>query len=130
MRIMKSLCVLLFIGLMGTAHAATDSYPTHLIKIIVPWPAGGVADVLARITSQSLSHKLGQTVIVDNRPGAGTNIGSEIVAKSAADGYTLLLASSNNAVNMTLYKNVQYNIVKDFEPISELAVVPNILVVN
>jgi tripartite-type tricarboxylate transporter receptor subunit TctC len=109
---------------------AVESYPTRPIKIIVPWPAGGVADFLARISADGLSKKLGQPVIVENRPGAGTNIGSELVAKASPDGYTLLLSSSNNAVNMTLYKNMSYDAVRDFAPISLLAMVPNILVVN
>jgi len=109
---------------------AADTYPTGPIKIIVPWPAGGVADLLARIAADGLSQKLGQPVIVDNRAGAGTNIGSEFVAKASPDGYTLLLASSNNAVNMTLYGKMPYDTVKDFSPISLLAIVPNILVVS
>jgi tripartite-type tricarboxylate transporter receptor subunit TctC len=108
---------------------AAETYPTRPIKIIVPWPAGGVADFLARISADGLSKKLGQPVIVEDRPGAGTNIGSELVAKASPDGYTLLLSSSTNAVNMTLYKNMPYDTVKDFAPISLLAMVPNILVV-
>jgi tripartite-type tricarboxylate transporter receptor subunit TctC len=130
MRGLKSLCLALSLVVVGAMQASAETYPSHTIKIIVPWPAGGVADVLGRITAESLSRQLGQTVIVDNRPGAGTNIGSELVARADPDGYTLLLASTNNAVNMTLYKNMRYDITKDFEPISQLALVPNILVAN
>jgi tripartite-type tricarboxylate transporter receptor subunit TctC len=90
----------------------------------------GVADFLARISADGLSKKLGQPVVVEDRPGAETNIGSELVAKASLDGHTLLLSSSTNAVNMTLYKNMPYDTVRDFAPISLLAMVPNILVVN
>jgi tripartite-type tricarboxylate transporter receptor subunit TctC len=109
---------------------AAGTYPTRLIKIIVPWPAGGVADFLARIAADRFSQNLSQPVIVEDRPGAGTNIGSEVVAKAMPDGYTLLLASSNNAVNMSLYGKMPYDTAKDFSPISLLAIVPNILVLN
>jgi tripartite-type tricarboxylate transporter receptor subunit TctC len=98
--------------------------------MIVPWPAGGVADFLARVAADRFSQNLSQPVIVEDRPGAGTNIGSEVVAKAPPDGYTLLLASSNNAVNMSLYGKMPYDTAKDFSPISLLAIVPNILVLN
>ncbi|MEW6768748.1 MAG: tripartite tricarboxylate transporter substrate binding protein [Pseudomonadota bacterium] len=130
MRTLKLICALILCSLSTMALAANDAYPSRVIKIIVPWPAGGVADVLGRISAEELSKSLGQTVIVDNKPGAGTNIGSEVVAKADPDGYTLLLGSSNNAVNMTLYKTMRYDVGKDFVPISLLAMVPNILVVN
>ena len=130
MRPPRAFCALLLCAAFSAPAIAADTYPTRPIKIIVPWPAGGVADFLARIAADGLSQKLGQPVIVDNRAGAGTNIGSEFVAKASPDGYTLLLASSNNAVNMTLYGKMPYDTVKDFSPISLLAIVPNILVVN
>jgi len=130
MRLLSTICALLLCAAFSAPAIAADTYPTRPIKIIVPWPAGGVADFLARIAADGLSQKLGQPVIVDNRAGAGTNIGSEFVAKASPDGYTLLLASSNNAVNMTLYGKMPYDTVKDFSPISLLAIVPNILVVN
>jgi tripartite-type tricarboxylate transporter receptor subunit TctC len=130
MRLLSTICALLLCAAFSAPVIAADTYPTRPIKIIVPWPAGGVADFLARIAADGLSQKLGQPVIVDNRAGAGTNIGSEFVAKASPDGYTLLLASSNNAVNMTLYGKMPYDTVKDFSPISLLAIVPNILVVS
>lgn len=120
----------IFLAAALPALASADTYPSRVVKIIVPWPAGGAADAIGRITADELSKILGQTVIVDNRPGAGTNIGSEAVARSEPDGYTLLIGSTNNAVNMTLYKSVRYSIEKDFEPIAILANVPNILVAN
>ncbi|MGC2075887.1 MAG: tripartite tricarboxylate transporter substrate-binding protein [Xanthobacteraceae bacterium] len=130
MRLLRSIGALALCAIFATPVYAADSYPVRPVKIVVPWPAGGVADFLARIVADGLSQKLGQPFIVDNRAGAGTNIGSEFVAKATPDGYTLLLASSNNAVNMTLYSSMPYDAVKDFAPISLLATVPNILVVN
>ena len=129
MKTLNCFIAVLFCFVSTVVHGA-DQYPSRVVKIIVPWPAGGAADTIARFTADILSKKLGQPFIVDNRPGAGTNIGTEVVAKASPDGYTLLLSSSNNAVNMTLYKNVRYDFEKDFEPISVLANVPNILVVN
>lgn len=114
----------------GASAFAQESYPSKPVKIVVPWPPGGVADYLGRAVAEKLTQGLGQPFIIENRPGAGTNIGSEVVAKSPPDGYTLLIASSNNAVNMSLYKDLGYDAAKDFEPISLLALVPNILVVN
>lgn len=121
----------------GTAFFASSSppvlsqtYPAKPVRIIVPWPAGGVADFLGRAISQKLSDAWGSQVIVDNRPGGATNIGSEIVAKAQPDGYTLLMASSNNAVNMSLYKKLPYDTEKDFSPITLVATVPNILVTH
>jgi tripartite-type tricarboxylate transporter receptor subunit TctC len=130
MRLFIAICAFLLCATFSASASAAETYPTRPIKIIVPWPAGGVADFLARISADGISKKLGQPVIVENRPGAGTNIGSELVAKASPDGYTLLLSSSNNAVNMTLYKNMPYDTVRDFSPICLLAMVPNILVVN
>jgi len=130
MRPPRAFCALLLCAAFCVPVIAAGTYPTRPIKIIVPWPAGGVADFLARIAADGLSQKLGEPVIVEDRPGAGTNIGSELVARASPDGYALLLASSNNAVNMTLYGKVPYDTAKDFSPISLLAIVPNILVVN
>ena len=129
MKIKALLATVLFSLVLPTALAA-QNYPSRVVKIIVPWPAGGAADAIGLITADELTKTLGQTFIVDNRPGAGTNIGSEFVAKADPDGYTLLIGSTNNAVNMTLYKSMRYDIEKDFEPISILADVPNILVAN
>ena len=130
MRLLRIICALSLYAALCASVIAADAYPTRPIKIIVPWPAGGVADFLARIAADRLSQNLSQPVIVEDRPGAGTNIGSEVVAKASPDGYTLLLASSNNAVNMSLYRKMPYDTGKDFSPISLLAIVPNILVLN
>jgi tripartite-type tricarboxylate transporter receptor subunit TctC len=126
-----ALCLLLMFAIGGAPARADDAkWPARPITIIVPWPPGGVADYVARVIGQKISADLGQSVIVENRPGAGTNIGSDYVAKARPDGYTLLLSSSNNAVNTFLFRNMPYDPVKSFTPVSLLVNVPNVLVVN
>jgi tripartite-type tricarboxylate transporter receptor subunit TctC len=113
------------------ASAFAADYPTKPIRLVVPFAAAGTTDFLARAIAQKLGHNLGTTVIVDNRPGAGGNIGSDIVAKSDPDGYTLLLGTvGTHAINASLYKKMPYDTVKDFAPITLVASVPNIVVVN
>ncbi|MCY0852859.1 tripartite tricarboxylate transporter substrate binding protein [Cupriavidus sp. D39] len=110
------------------AHAA---YPDKPIRLVVPYTPGGVTDLLARAVAKALSERVQQSVIVDNRAGAGGNIGAEVVAKSPADGYTLLMGSAaTQAINASLYKRLPYDHIKDFAPITLVAEVPNILVVN
>jgi len=111
----------------GTAHAA---YPDHPIRWIVPFPAGGAMDNIARTLGEDMSKTLGQAVVVENRPGAGGNIGAELVARAPADGYTLLIVANGMAVNPALYGKLGYDPIKDFAPVSLLAVVPNVLVAN
>ena len=107
------------------------SYPTKPVRLVVPFPAGGTTDILARAVAQQLSVGWGQQVIVDNRPGAGGNIGSELVAKAAPDGYTLLMGTvGTHAINPSLYAKMPYDHVKDFTPVVLVAGVPNVLVVN
>jgi tripartite-type tricarboxylate transporter receptor subunit TctC len=107
------------------------NYPTKPVRLVVPFPAGGTTDILARAVAQTLSEAWGQQVIVDNRPGAGGNIGSDLVAKSKPDGYTLLMGTvGTHAINPSLYKNMPYDHVKDFAPVILVAGVPNVLVVN
>jgi tripartite-type tricarboxylate transporter receptor subunit TctC len=111
--------------------ATGQSYPSKPIRLVVPFPAGGTTDLLARAMAQKLSEALGQQVVVDNRPGAGGNIGSDIVAKSAPDGYTLLMGTvGTHAINVSLYAKMPYDAVKDFAPIVLVAGVPNVLVVH
>jgi tripartite-type tricarboxylate transporter receptor subunit TctC len=113
------------------AAAQGGAYPTKPIRIVVPFPAGGTTDILARAVAQQLSQAWGQQVIVDNRPGAGGNIGSELVAKSAPDGYTLLMGTvGTHAINPSLYAKMPYDHVKDFAPVILVAGVPNVLVVH
>ncbi|TMJ28033.1 MAG: tripartite tricarboxylate transporter substrate binding protein [Alphaproteobacteria bacterium] len=112
-------------------NARAEAYPARPIKFIVPWPAGGVADTIARITAEKLSTRLGQNLIVDNRPGASGNIGMAATAAAPADGYTLVLTPTNSlTVNQTLYKNLPFDTARDFLPLTILATVPNVLVVN
>ena len=106
------------------------AYPSKPIRFILPFPPGGGTDTLARIVGLKLAENLGQAVVMDNRPGAGANIGAEIAAHSAADGYTLLMGNIAHAINMTLYGKPGYDLVKDFAPITLLASTPNILVVH
>ncbi|RJG07194.1 tripartite tricarboxylate transporter substrate binding protein [Noviherbaspirillum cavernae] len=111
------------------AHA--QIYPSKPIKLVVPFAAGGTTDILARAVGAELGKAWGQQVIIDNRPGAGGNIGSEIVAKSAADGYTLLMGTvGTHAINQALYPKLPYDPVKDFAPVTLVAAVPNVLVIN
>lgn len=116
---------------MHSAAYAADTYPVKPVRLIVPFPPGGPADGLARTVGDRLSASLGQSVIVDNRPGAGGNIGMELAAKAAPDGYTLVLAPAGNlTVNPSLYRNVPYDVARDFAPVTVIAAVPNLLVVN
>ncbi len=114
----------------ASATAAQD-YPTKTIRLIVPYPPGGGNDALARLFGQKLSAAWGQQVIVDNRPGAGTTIGTTLAAKAPPDGYTLLLSSiASHAVSPNLYRNPGYDPIKDFAPITLLAVAPMLVGVN
>ena len=106
-------------GLLAPASQAA-SYPVKPIRIIAPFAAGGGVDFVARITSQKLSAGLGQSVIIDNRPGAAGNIGTELVAKAPADGYTVLAVSNSFTVNPSLYRKIPYDPIKDFEPVTLL----------
>jgi len=111
--------------------AQAENYPSKPIKMIVPFSVGGTTDILARIIGQELTKAWGQQVIIDNRPGAGGNIGADLVAKSAPDGYTLVMGTvGTHAINASLYKKMPYDTVKDFAPITLVAAVPNVLVVH
>ena len=114
-----------------TFGALAQGYPNRPIKLVVPFPAAGTTDILARAAAQKLTESLGQAVVVDNRPGAGGNIGSDLVAKSAPDGYTLLMGTvGTHAINPSLYAKMPYDHIKDFVPVVLVASVPNVLVVN
>ena len=109
---------------------AQAAYPNKPIRLIVPFPAGGATDILARALSQKLGEKIGQTVVVDNRPGAGGTIGADAASKSAADGYTLLLAtSSTHSIGPAINAKIPYNAEADFTPIAYVASSPNVVVV-
>ena len=110
---------------------AQAAYPSRTIKMIVPYPAGGTTDLLGRLVADQLKSGLNATVVVENKPGAGTTLGADQVAKSEPDGYTLLMATSTTlAINKTLYKKLPYDPVKDFAPVALVAAVPFALIVN
>ncbi len=114
-----------------SARVLADSYPTRPVTILVPYAAGGATDILARILADGLARKLGQPFIVENRPGAGTVIAANAVAKANPDGYTLLVGTSTPlAINATLHRHLSYDPVKDFVPLALIAKVPFVLVVN
>jgi tripartite-type tricarboxylate transporter receptor subunit TctC len=111
--------------------ASAQNYPTKPIRLVVPFPPGGTTDILAREVGERLGVALGQPVVIDNRPGAGGNIGAELVAKSAPDGYTLLMATvGTHAINASLYSKMPYDHIKDFAPVVLVAGVPNVLEVT
>ena len=110
--------------------APAQEYPNKPIKLITPYPPGGPTDVLARAVSQKLSERLGQPIIIDNRPGASGMIGADLVAKAAPDGYTLLANASIHVINPSLYKTPPYDAIKDFAPVGQIAEVPLVLVVS
>jgi tripartite-type tricarboxylate transporter receptor subunit TctC len=110
--------------------ARAEGYPTRPVRLIVGFPPGGGTDVAARLISQWLSGRLGQTIIVENRPGAGSTIATEVAARADADGYTLLLVSTAHAINATLYDRLNYDLMRDIAPVAGFIRVPNILVVN
>jgi tripartite-type tricarboxylate transporter receptor subunit TctC len=110
-------------------RASALAYPSRPVRLLVPYPAGGAPDIVARLIGQWLSDRLGQQFIIDNRPGAGGNIATEMVAKAAPDGYTLLHAVSTNAVNVTLYEHLNYNFLRDFAPIGGVGTLPFALVI-
>jgi tripartite-type tricarboxylate transporter receptor subunit TctC len=113
------------------AGVAADAFPSHPVKLVVPFPPGGSLDIVGREIAQKLGEAWGQSVVVENKPGAGGNIGADYVAKSAPDGYTVVMgALSTHAVNPTLYPHMPYDAVKDFAPISMIAITPNVLVVS
>lgn len=129
MRYHQKLVLGVFAFLTAFSSAWAQQYPDRPIKWIVPYPPAGTTDVLARIVAQPLSEILGQQVIVENRPGAGNNIGTEAVIKAAPDGYTMLLVNPANGINATLYKNLPFNFIRDIAPVAGIVRTPNVMVV-
>lgn len=114
----------------SASAALANGWPDRPISLVVPLSPGGSTDTTARLLAQKLGGVLGQTVVVENRAGAGSNIGAAFVAKAPADGYTLLMATSTIASNVTLYKKLSYDLQKDLIPVSQVALIPNVLTVN
>src|SRR5262245_55932535 len=110
--------------------ARAQAYPTRPVRIIVGYPPGGSADVVARLIGQQLSERLGQSFVVENRPGAGTNIATEAVVKSAPDGYTLLVVDASPAINTALYHNLSFSFFRDIAPVACVMSVPLFMVVK
>jgi tripartite-type tricarboxylate transporter receptor subunit TctC len=118
----------MLLAAMGAASA--QDYPNRPIRFVVGYPAGGTTDILARIIGQYMSDRLGQPVIIENKPGAGNNIGTEFVVRAPADGYTMLLVNPANAINTTLYEKLSFNFTNDIAPVGGLMRVPNVMEVN
>lgn len=117
-------------AMLGLSPASAQDYPSRLLKLVVPFGAGGPTDILARIVGQALSERLGQPVVIENRPGASGNIGTQSVINSPPDGYTLLIVAHPNAINATLYPNLAFNFLNDIAPVSPLARVTNVMEVT
>ena len=110
--------------------ARAQSYPARPVRILVGFAAGGSSDIVARLIGQSLSERLGQPFLIENRLGAGMNIATEAVVRAPADGYTLLLATVSNAINATLYDNLNFNFIRDITPVAGLSREPNVMLVH
>ena len=131
MKLLRVLATTFLVCLPLVAAAQAGDFPNRPIRIVVPFPPGGATDAAARIVATKMSEHWGQPVVVDNRAGAGGNVGSDLVAKSPPDGYTLVMGvTGSHAINTTLYSKMPYDPVADFVAISQVAVVPNVLVVH
>jgi tripartite-type tricarboxylate transporter receptor subunit TctC len=131
MRSMRIIAASLLISVLSaSACAAAEDYPARPIKWVVGYPAGGTTDILARLISQWLSQHLGAQFIIENRPGAGNNIGTEAVINSPPDGYTVLLVNPANGINASLYRKLNFDFIRDIAPVAGLTRVPNVMEVN
>ncbi len=130
LRIYRALSLVPFLFSLGIVPANAQDYPSRPIRLIVPFAAGGTSDLMGRVVGAKLGEALGQTVVVDNRGGAGGTIGAALTAQAVADGHTLLVPHVGLAINETLYAQRQYNAVRDLAPISKLGLTPNAVVVN
>ena len=129
-KIILSVLALLSTFTITPTSAQVSAYPSKPITLVVPYAPGGSTDITARLIAEQLSKRLGQQVVAENRAGAGGNIGANVVAQSAPDGYTLLMAPSSLVANISLYKSLPYDLRKDLEPISRIAMIPNVLVIG
>jgi tripartite-type tricarboxylate transporter receptor subunit TctC len=129
-RLARTLAVALALSIAAVGAARAADYPTRPVKWIVPYPPGGTTDVLARVVAQWLSDKLGQPFVVENRAGGGNNIGTEAALRSQPDGYTMLLVNPANGINATLYKNLNFDFIRDVAPVAGLVRTPNVMEVT
>jgi tripartite-type tricarboxylate transporter receptor subunit TctC len=128
----RTAIVLIAMGIFATASldgASALDYPTRPVRFVVGYPAGGATDILARLIGQRLSEKLGQQFVIENKPGAGNNIGTETVVNAVPDGYTVLLVNPANYINASLYTNLKFNFVRDIAPVASFTRVPNVMTV-
>jgi tripartite-type tricarboxylate transporter receptor subunit TctC len=130
MRLMRTAVTSLLLAVASVSTSIADDYPARPIKWVVGYPAGGTTDILARLIGQYLSENLGQQVIVENRPGAGNNIGTEAVINAPPDGYTVLLVNPANGINASLYRKLNFNFIRDIAPVAGIIRVPNVMEVN
>ena len=131
MRPMRIIATGLLVAVLGASTSAVaDDYPARPIKWVVGYPAGGTTDILARLIGQWLSEHLGAQVIIENRPGAGNNIGTEAVINAPPDGYTVLLVNPANGINASLYRKLNFDFIRDIAPVAGLTRVPNVMEVN
>jgi tripartite-type tricarboxylate transporter receptor subunit TctC len=122
--------IVVFTGALAVAAQAGAQYPVKPVRLLVPFPPGGGTDTMARVLAPKLGEGLGQQVVIDNRGGAGATIGTEMAAKAPPDGYTVLLATITNAVGMSLYPNLKYDLVRDFAPVMRVGTTPHVIVVH
>ncbi len=127
----QTLCIVLGAACIAVAQPAlANDYPSKAVKLVVPYPPGGPTDIVARVVAQKLQEQTGQPFVIDNRPGAGANLGAEAVARSPADGYTLLVATTAHAINPSLFPKLNYSLAKDLTPVTQLTAGPLVIVVN
>ena len=129
-RLALKACALAVLGLAAAGGALAETWPSKPVTLVVPFPPGGTTDVLARALSDKLAVSIGQPVIVENKPGAGATLGADVVAKGKADGHTLLIGAVHHTIASSVYKKLPYDFQKDFAPVTTVALVPNVLVVN
>ena len=129
-KLLSAVCTTLALSVFSTGAMAQPAYPSKPIRLVVPFGPGGFTDVVARILGQKLGESLGQGVVIENKPGAGSMIGSDFVAKAAPDGHTLVIVSSTHVISPWIYKNVPYDPIKSFTPVSKLVDSPYVLLTN
>jgi len=127
---LSRLLALALLCIAAAAPAGAADYPTRPVKWVVPYPPAGTTDVLARIVAQWLTEKLGQPFVIENKPGAGNNLGTEMVVKAPPDGYTMLLVNPANGINATLYKELSFNVIRDIAPVAGIVRTPNVMEVT